>query len=72
MSRHLRDGNGVVADGGRLENSRVLSRRTVGSIKLHSSVCVLSIHASYRPIFCHYRAVRLVVPFLRTKMANPE
>lgn len=51
MSRHLRDGNGVVADGGRLENSRVLSRGTVRSIKLHSSVCVLSIHASYGPIF---------------------
>ena len=51
MSRHLRDGNGVVADGGRLENSRVLSRGTVESIKLHSSICVLSVHASYGPIF---------------------
>lgn len=28
-----------------------LSRGTVGSIKLHSSNCVLSIHASYGPIF---------------------
>lgn len=30
MSRHLRGGNGVLADGGRLENSRVSVSRDGG------------------------------------------